>query len=124
MICSGGVCVVCGTDADCATTQHCYLNQCLTACQSDNMCKTAGEVCDTANSVCVDCNTNADCHTGQYCSSNTCTANLCQPGSSICYGNAVFTCNTSGSGYGAPVNCGAEVCAATGTTASCVDGGV
>jgi hypothetical protein len=39
---------------------------------------------------------------------------------STCYGDAVFTCNASGSGYGAPMACDAGACTSTGSSAACV----
>jgi Cys-rich repeat protein len=120
-VCSNGSCVDCATNADCLSGFGCFQNQCFMACQSDTGCKDAGDVCDTADAgVCVACNTDADCNAGHHCASNLCKANACQPGVSVCYGNAVYTCNASGSGYNAPMDCGTGVCASTGSSAACV----
>jgi hypothetical protein len=45
---------------------------------------------------------------------------VCQPGASACDGNALGTCNASGSGYGAPMDCGTSGCASMGSSAACV----
>ena len=46
------------------------------------------------------------CEDGTSCVDGVCLATLCDPGTSVCSGNAVLTCNGNGDGYEAPVACG------------------
>jgi hypothetical protein len=144
-------CVQCLTDRDCSMGQSCAEQRCVVApapgCKSNDDCKTdlSLRICNMTNGKCVACvaltdcpklndcvsnecrPTNAciattDCKPEQYCSNNMCVADVCTAGSTTCLSNGVATCKPDGSGFGAPVACGAQQsCTSVGQGALCKD---
>jgi hypothetical protein len=144
-------CVQCLIERDCPAGQSCLDARCvvmpLPGCKSNDDCKSdlSLRVCNTTNGKCVACvaptdcpkfndcvsneckPTNAcaatpDCKPEQYCSNNMCVADVCTAGSMTCQSNGVATCKSDGSGFAAPIACGAQQsCTVVGQSAFCKD---
>ena len=56
------------------------------------------------------CSNDLDCAEGYHCEGSSCVANECEPGSSMCVGDDVVTCNARGSDYLEPESCGGGTC--------------
>jgi len=101
----GKRCVECVANADCKDGQACVDHACRSACTSDKDCTPKGQLCDTTQMVCVECVATADCDAKKYCVNHACIDRVCTPGSSVCKGGGVATCNAEGSAYGAASTC-------------------
>jgi len=118
LLCVGGNCVNCTTNADCnRTTNYCSGGICTTPpapnCTSDYNCSTL--LCVGGN--CVNCTTNADCaRTTGFCSGGKCsTPPECTPGQNrSCYSGSIST-----SGIGRCQN-GTQTCTGAGTWGGCI----
>ena len=129
--CNGaGLCFVCQPGS-----KVCNGNQLLTCNQNGQYdvasCQGGTPVCNGANPACVQCTTAAQCPAGNNpcavaaCTNNVCgftpkaagtacnggtcdgsgQCNACTPGTKICNGNSVLSCNAQGQ-YDAPLTCG------------------
>jgi hypothetical protein len=68
-------CVDCVTNADCLDTQHrCANHECVTIvpCNTDQICKPFGLICDSSRAYCVDCLIQENCASGEACIDGLC----------------------------------------------------
>jgi hypothetical protein len=114
-----GRCYECGANADCADDHRCSDHVCKVACDSDTDCVADGLLCDHAKSICVECLVSPDCPEPSNCQAGACVPDVCEPGTSICAGNAVMNCQAEGAGYDAPVACVDSSCMVRGDRAAC-----
>ncbi len=106
----GGMCLQCAMPADCDDGEMCVSNICVQTCASDKDCTDPNEICRINPGFCNECHDNIGCAADEYCDGWKCMPQVCEPGSSICLGQAVVTCNELGSGYGVPSGCGDYTC--------------
>ncbi len=108
--CDGDVATMCNADGtgfelggtDCATTPNhvCSGGQCLPVicdpftfyCQNNSVyfCNSSNGVSSTLSDACA---------ANEYCENATCKLQLCAPGSPVCNGDLLTSCNAQGSGY-------------------------
>ncbi|MBN1610943.1 MAG: hypothetical protein JW940_30210, partial [Polyangiaceae bacterium] len=112
-------CVRCVTAEDCAGTLLCGGNRCWDPCSSDNACTPNGLLCDTSAGHCVECLYDVDCGKQARCLEGVCQALTCSPLESSCSGDRILTCDSTGNGYLAPLDCGDAGCIETEGTALC-----
>jgi len=117
---SEGLCLECGSDADCAEEESCANNVCVRGCGSDKDCTPLGQLCDFDTGSCVECLGAAQCSEGQYCSDGACLEAVCTPGETVCVGEGITSCNDVGSGYGDIDPCFNGTCEVVDGVASCV----
>lgn len=121
---TANVCVFCTGEADCASGELCVANYCKSECDSDNDCRSSGELCRQATH-CAQCNKHGDCPANQFCDgTGTCRADHCGESDLACVASAVsrYGCSESGSGYepfaACRVSC-EDGCYAAGETTPC-----
>jgi len=119
----GGVCLECGSPADCEEEESCVNNVCVRGCASDKDCTPLGMLCDFDSGSCATCLNAADCADGEYCSDGTCMEAVCTPGETVCVGEDIATCNEIGSGYGDIDGCFNGACDVVDGEATCVEDG-
>lgn len=136
--CSGGKCVECTVDGECASGKWCNAGTCA-PCSTDlkcgpscTSCAATSKVCNTAGTACVDCTVDSHCGSGKWCSAGTCascTTNAkCGPScvacasNTQCTGSACVLCASDASCGPTCSACGGATpkCRSTGSASSCV----
>lgn len=116
---SEGLCLECGTAADCGDDGVCVDFTCRTACASDAQCTPMGLLCDLNNGYCTECVDASACGDNEFCDAGECAPQVCTPGATSCVGEGVATCNALGSGFGPPQGCGDYPCTVQDGVAAC-----
>lgn len=93
-------CVECVTSRDCDSGALCVNDSCVPSCSSDKDCRSLDQICNPDAGHCVECLGTNDCGKGQHCTAqNICEKNVCEPESTVCDGDLLFTCNETGTGF-------------------------
>ena len=80
-------------------------------CVHDSQCIAFGMVCNTATNQCVCCLTDQNCPAEKFCLDQQCWDDVCQPGTTRCYGLPQIAMCAANGGAWLPTNCpAATIC--------------